>query len=486
MKRIIISAGLFLFFSIQSHAQILKGIKNAAVDVGKNLNTKENKEKVAAIGLKSLEKARSEFDSTDFDYAILLSDNSGLFDTKEKGELKAQATSLGGVVLEVRKNGLDASFTDAEKARMQREFGELSYAKEMFKMAEQSFIDAKAIYEKAGLTEEVGYMKTLSDQGLLYATMGRFSQAEGYTVEALEMRKTKFGEASPGVASSLNNYGVLKYNLARYNEADKDFESVLAIIKANGLQAAMPNAIALNNQAMLYQEIGRYEEAERILKEAIGVAEKLQSSKNKNHLKFISNLALLYQQMGKYAEAETIYLGMEKKLGKSNPDYASMLNNQAALYMEMGKEDKVEDLLKKSAAIYKSNFGEENPAYAKAISDLGNFYRYKARYPEADPLLEKALAIREITLGRTHPLFVQSQEDIAILYWKRKSWDKSFMMYRDVMDKSLDFINKYFPPMSEAEKTKYWDVLSPRFQRFYNFAVEASIENPHALAALYD
>jgi hypothetical protein len=27
------------------------------------------------------------------------------------------------------------------------------------------------------------------------------------------------------------------------------------------------------------------------------------------------------------------------------------------------------------------------------------------------------------------------------------------MMYRDVMDKTIEFINLYFPPMSEAEKT---------------------------------
>src|SRR5690606_13131244 len=137
-------------------------------------------------------------------------------------------------------------------------------------------------------------------------------------------------------------------------------------------------------------------------------------------------------------------------------------------------------------AIYKSNFGEENPAYAKALSDLGNFYRYKGRYQEANSQLERALAVRELTLGRNHPLYVQSQEDIAILRWKEKSYSKAFMMYREVMDKSLDFINKYFPPMSEAEKTKYWDVLSPRFQRFYNFALEASLENPAVVQDLYD
>src|SRR5690606_17232270 len=112
--------------------------------------------------------------------------------------------------------------------------------------------------------------------------------------------------------------------------------SALEVVMASNLQASMPYSIILNNQAMLFQAIGRFDEAETSLKEAIAIAERLQSKKSKNHLKFLSNLALLYQQMGKYHEAEVIYLGMERRLGKTDPDYASMLTNQAALYMQMG------------------------------------------------------------------------------------------------------------------------------------------------------
>jgi tetratricopeptide (TPR) repeat protein len=350
----------------------------------------------------------------------------------------------------------------------------------------KKFAQAKILYEQGGLKEDLGYLKTIASQGLLYSTMGRFTQAEEFTMEALTMRKTKFGENNIGVAASQNNYGVLQHNLGNFNESEKDLAAALSIIKSNNMQAAMPYAIVLNNQAMLFQAIGRYDEAEGELKEAIAVAEKLQSSKSKNHLKFLSNLALLYQQMGKYAEAESIYLGMEKRLGKTSTEYASMLNNQAALYLIMGKEDKVEDLLKRSAAIYKSSLGEETPAFAKATSDLGNFYRYKTRYADAGPLLEKALAVREKTLGNNHPHYVQSQEDLAILFWKKNELDKAYTTYREVMDKSLDFINRYFPPMSEAEKTKYWDILSPRFQRFYNFAIEVSTSNKNILRDLYD
>jgi len=481
--RYVTALSLYLLPVLTTQAQVLQNIKKAATDVGKNLNTKENREKVGTIVVKDLEKARDNFDSTDFDYAILLSDNSGLFDIKEKGERSAKLTSLASIGASFYKN---TELTDAERGRFNLEMGELLYAHEKFSMAEKKFNAARNAYEQAKLTEDIGYLKTLSNQGLLYATMGRFTQAEGFTAEALDMRKTKYGENNTSVAASLNNYGVLKYNLARYNESEKDFESALTIIKANGLQSAMPYAIMLNNQAMLLQEVGRYEEAVQKLNEAIAVAEKLQSSKSRNHLKFLSNLALLYQQMGKYAEAETIYLGMEKRLGKSNPDYASMLSNQAALYIVMGKEDKVEELLKKSASIYKSSLGENTPAYAKAANDLGNYYRYKTRYTDAAPLLDKALAIREATLGKNHPLYAQSQEDVAILYWKTQAWDKALPLYHDVMDKSLQFISTYFPPMSEAEKTKYWDVLFPRFQRFYNFALEASTSNPAVVKDLID
>ncbi|MEX2231424.1 MAG: CHAT domain-containing tetratricopeptide repeat protein [Cyclobacteriaceae bacterium] len=479
-----LASGLMVYmFCFQVNAQLLRDLKNAANNKARSLATKDNLNKATGSLLKNMEKARAEFDSTDFDYAILISDNAGLFDVQEKGERMAKASSLINLGSSLYNN---TEFTDEERARFQLESGELAYGSGNFAIAEKRFTAAKSIYEETNLTENLGYLKTISSQGLLYATMGRFTQAEGFTAGALDIRKSKFGENNIGMASSLNNYGVLHYNLGRYNESEKTLTSALSIIASSQLKSSMPYSIVLNNQAMLFQAIGRFEEAERSLKEAIEVAEKLQSKKSKNHLKFLSNLALLYQQVGRYPEAETIYLSMEKRLGKTNPDYASMMSNQAGLYMLMGKEDKVENLLKNAAAIYKNSFGEENPAYAKVISDLGNFYRYSGRYEEALPLLEKALVIREKMLGKNHPHYVQSQEDLAIYHWKNKAPEKAYSLYQELMARSLEFINTYFPPMSEAEKTKYWDILSPRFQRFYNFAVEAGPAIPKMVNDLFD
>ena len=320
---------------IQADAQIMQKIKS--------VTTKENIQKAAVTWKDDLDKVRDKFDSTDFDYAILVSDNSGLFDVKEQGEFGSKLATGGSMVL----GSVDGSGTNTqEKARFQLETGEIAYATRKYSFAEKRFNSAIILFEQAGLNNDIGYLKAIANQGLLYTTMGRYTQAVESTVKALELRKAKFGEKNIGIASSLNNYGVLQFDLGHYNEADKTFINAASIIEANAGKQIMQYAIVENNRAMLLQAVGRFQEADEVLKGAIAITEKLSDAKSNNNLKFLSNQALLYQQMGKYAEADAIYKSMEKRLGKTNPDYASMLNSQAALYMAMGKEDNVEDLLK--------------------------------------------------------------------------------------------------------------------------------------------
>lgn len=482
----ILSIVLLIFISIASPAQILNKIKNKVkgkVESEVRDAKYEAKLKARNAARNELEEVKAEFDSTDIDYAILLNDNSGLFGGQGKGGFGTKFLRLGGIANSLYK---DFDLDDEENATMNLQMGQSAYAMGKYVFAEKRLKTAQQYFEKSYRTSELNYMKTIAGRGLLYTTTGRYELADEYTAKALQLRKDKLGNTSMAVAASLNNYAVLHYNLGKYNESEKEFNDAVAVIKTNKLEVAMPYAIVLNNQAMLYQSMGNYDAAVKLLQQAMILSAKVESAKARNQLKFLSNLALLYQQMGKYADAEKIYLELDKKLEKGKPEQANMLNNYAILSLLMKKEDKVENMLKQSAAMYKNAMGETSPAYAKVISDLGNFYRFKARYEEAESLLQQALQIREAVLGDDHPLYVQSQEDIAILYWKRKDFNKSIALYKMVMEKTLDFVNHYFAPMSEAEKTKYWDLLSSRFQRFYNFALEAAPSDKKILTDLFE
>lgn len=427
---------------------------------------------------------RDRLDSTDFNYAITVIDNSGMMNIRDFDEsLTKTAYSASNFLL---KNESDK--TPAQKSRAILDAAEKFYEVRQYKPAELYFLDAKISYEANGLTDNINYSKVHADLGLLYATMGRYNSAEYFTSEALSIREQTLGKNSKAYAASLNNLAVLYQETARFNESEQYFSEALQTVEAQLGETSQEYAIVLNNQAILFAKIGRIDQAVEKLTAAIAILEtqKGKTSLTRNKVGFQSNLALLYQQTGKFTEAEAIYLKLEKALGSKDPFYAGVLNNLALLYIQMNQLDKVEGYLQRSATVYKERFGAQNPNYAKVLNDLGNFYRAQARYAEAEQKLTEALTIRGVALETNHPDYVKSQEDLAILYWKKGDLAKANASYNVAMEKSLDFINRYFPPMSEAEKTKYWDVLQPRFQRFYNYCLEASATNPAVVQTLYD
>src|SRR5687767_4599826 len=89
---------LFMLLSSELTTQILKNIKDKAVNKAKENTIDKAKYEARNKARTTVNDIRAEFDSTDFDYAILVSDNSGLFNVKDKRE-------LGGKFLTVKNIG---------------------------------------------------------------------------------------------------------------------------------------------------------------------------------------------------------------------------------------------------------------------------------------------------------------------------------------------------------------------------------------------
>lgn len=440
---------------------------------------------VKQAGSETATEGNLSMDSLDFQFAISVNENAGFFDVKQKGEGENKAMNF--------LFGSDKPQTPQDIAREKIKMGTGFYDGiwKNYKLAEVYFDSARLYLESQSLTNEILYLKALSSLGLVNLTQAKNTTANEYLTSTLEMSEKTVGKQSAAYIANLNNLAKLHQALGKYNEAEREFDEALTLSdKVFG--AGMQKAILLNNKAMLFQAVGRYDEAAGLMKEAMkassrGPKKTFQSFDNR---KFQANLAFIYQLSGKLPEAEATFLEIKKvfegRKQTGNAEYAGLLNQMGILYIQMGKPEKVEELLKKAKAVYKEKFTEDNAYYAKVTNDLGNFYRMQARYEDAEKQLNKALNIRETLLGTKHPDYVRTQENLAILYWKTGKLEQAYMMYRDVMDKTIDFINQYFPPMSEAEKTSYWDITAPRFQRFYAFAVEASPTMKYVSQDFYD
>jgi CHAT domain-containing protein len=431
-------------------------------------------------------KKRAKLDSVDFQFAMSVNENASFFDIENKGEGGARA-------LYSLKDRKDKSPTDIARDTLDWAIG--LYSLRMFKMAQLSFENAQNYMEQNDLTKDISYLRCISNQAVVYLMQGRVLDAEKYVNYALENTHSLLGEKSAGYAANLNSRGKLDQMIGKYNEAEQNFEQAGQMLKTVFGENSMQHAIVQNNKALLYQTLGRYAEAVQLMKEAIknteGTNKKfLQGKKSFDNRKFQSNLAFLYQVSGDYVQAEATYLALKKvfenRMQTNAPEYAELLSQLATLYVQTGKPEQAEPLLVKSAAIYKKKFTEQSPSFAKAQNDLGSFYRMQARYPESEQALLSAVTIRKAILGENHPDYVRSVDNLAVLYWKKADLAKAGTYFNEAMTKSLDFISQYFPPMSEAEKAKYWDILQPRFQRYYNYAIEVSANNPDILKEVYD
>ncbi len=431
-------------------------------------------------------KEKDKLDSVDFQFAISINENAGFFDVQQKGEGLAK-----GLYMMKEKNERSKS----EVARDSVESALGFYNLRLYKIAETSFLEVKKYIEDAGLTNELSYLRCISNLGLVYLVKGQLDEAGNYFTFALEGSEKLLGKKSAAYAANLNNQAKLNQLLGKFNEAEQQFDEAHTILAKVFGEKSMQNAIVTNNKAMLYMAMGRNDQAVTLMKEALIASEAapkkaFQGKKSFDNRKFQSNLALVYQISGQYPEAEATFIAIKKifeaRKQVNNPEYAGMLNQLGILYIQMGKNDQVEALLKKAGDVYKKKFTEDNVSFAKTQNDLGVFYRIQGRYPEAEAACLKALSIRAKILGTDHPDYVKSSENIGLVYWKKGDLAKAYPYLKEGMDKSLNFINSYFKPMSEAEKTKYWETLQPRFQRFYNFAMDYSATNPAILSDVFN
>ncbi len=430
---------------------------------------------------KKLEEKNTEYEEETFNYAIAFLDKSESFENKQKGESLIKGATF------LRSD--EETKSDRDKAKDIYEFGRLNYLNRSYKIAEDKLKDAVSEFEELGLITDVLYLKSLGLLGQLYSDMGRFDKAAEFSKKALEGWKTIYGDTSKGFAAETNNTAVLEFNLGNYGKAERDMELAVSLVSKSEGQNSMPYAIALNNKAILYLHMGRSEEALPLITQCLGIADRKLKEKSGAYLQLMTNKALIYQEKGDFANAEATYnqaiqLQTERlKLNRaSDPDYAHMLNNLASLYVLTSRLPEAEKLLKESAEIYKAKFGLKHPLTASANQDLGNVFRMQGRYTEAEVLLIQALNTNKLRMGIKHPRTVQNLEDLAIVKWKKGAVDNATQMFDSAMVFSMEFINTFFPSMSETEKTKYWEKFKPRFYTYYNFAFSQAGANP----ALFD
>ncbi|NQZ76520.1 MAG: CHAT domain-containing protein [Ekhidna sp.] len=357
--------------------------------------------------------------------------------------------------------------------------------------AEDHIYDSEDLRAQGALTTDVTGLSFQDDLGSLYTNIGRYSDATNLLTESLQEKKILFGSASRHLNSTLVANARLNLIKGDYTEAEQQARTANTIATSTFGEASSKVVPSMLQLADVYTTIGDYEKAERLIKNSIDIQKEKFGPEHVDVGKSTSKLALVYFYQGRpvpsvqelFQQAEKI---IGKKLGSNNPTYAEILKNMAVANIAGGNYSLAFTYLNQAERIWKAKIGKRNNINAATALVLKGDIFYKQRnYNEAEKYYESAQKQYERVFSSNHPEYVKVQSKLSKTYFMQSRFKDSQDEMEEVLANYKNFIQDYFPALSEREKAKFWNTIKGDYE-FYNTLIISRNRSTRYIGELYN
>ncbi|MEQ9403023.1 MAG: CHAT domain-containing tetratricopeptide repeat protein [Cyclobacteriaceae bacterium] len=363
--------------------------------------------------------------------------------------------------------------------------------KGLFDEAEDNIYKSDRLQNRSLLTIESSGLDYVDDLGGLYLNIGRYADAEKILTASLKEKSLDFGPESRHLNIPLILNARLNLIKGDYTEAEQLSRRANSItLNTFGEESSkvVPSILQL---ADVYITIGDFDKAESLLKNAIRIQKSKFGEEHIDVAKSTSRLALVYFFQEKpLTEVQALFQEAERviglKLGSQNPTYAEILKNMAIANIASGNYSLAFNYLNQAETIWAKKIGKRNNINAASAAVLkGDIYYRQKNYPEAERFYENARKQYERVFSKTHPEFVKVQSKLSKTYFMQARFKESQDEMEEVLFSYKNFIEKYFPALSEREKAKFWNTIKSDYE-FYNTLIISRNRSTRYIGELYN
>lgn len=359
-----------------------------------------------------------------------------------------------------------------------------------YEFAEPLFFKAQIVIKESSGESSPEFAYALNNIGLFFYETGKYDLAEINFKQSIDISNKTLGERHPETATTLNNIGLLYRSMGRYAQAEPILKKTLKIRKDVLGNKNLEYASSLNNLASLYESMGRFEQAEPLYKQSLEISKAISGIDNSEYATTCNNLAGVYESLNKYEQAELLYnqalQTIQKILGSGHPDYTATLNNLALLQESQGKKDLALITYKQNLNATRITLGEKHPNYATSLNNYAVLLGKMGKYSDAETNFLQVLLIRKEILEENHPAYTTTLYEMAKLYSCMKNYTQADLYWEKAIKNYLFQIDNYFPNMSEKERSKFYALVSPKFEQYQSYCLLRSKSSPEKLAVMYN
>lgn len=344
--------------------------------------------------------------------------------------------------------------------------------KGLFDEAESNLSRTRKMISKASVPIS-NELSTAEELASLFIQLGKYAQTEELLNKLIPEYERMYGKESLHLINPLINKSYILLAKGDYTEADKVAQRAYNItLKIYGENSTKTGATQRLLADINYQ-LGDFEKAIENYGKALANLERQFGRNHVDVARVLSQLALAQFYGGgdksiiekNMLEARDI---VANKLGKDNPQYAELLKNLAVLYISNKQYDLALNSLNIAVNIWQQKTGSKRNINAASIYTLtGDVYYQQKNFDKAEEFYNKAKDLYERFFSPNHPEYVKIVSRLSRVHYMVKDYKRARQRIEQALNNYQNFINKFFPALSEREKAKYWNTIKSDFE-FYN------------------
>jgi CHAT domain-containing protein/tetratricopeptide (TPR) repeat protein len=319
----------------------------------------------------------------------------------------------------------------------------------------------------------------------LYLKAGDYERASGLIEQALEIRRTRFGDEDRDTAASFQQLAEFREELGAFAEAETLYRQALGV-RRQADSGSIETAAALHGLGRLLSKMGNFAEAGQLLREALAIRERKLSAQDVEIAYTLYELAKIEACKGNDSEAHILggkaYDIFKAALGAKHPDtedarivmeaFGEAVAEKAFGFgMQIGhipggpspeaQTGKTEDQLGRRRFFLT---GPYNAQEAEKLSDAAEVLERSANADDREQALlmqERSLRMRERVLGPEHPLTLQSLQRLGLAALEQHEYDRALLIARKAMFAQTRHLQRVFSFTDEEQRLAFEATMSP-------------------------
>ncbi len=305
--------------------------------------------------------------------------------------------------------------------------------------------DTSARLLEGGVEDELVAAELHFVVGSTYRLLGLHDVAEPHVLAAQAIRERRLGRDHPDSVSALTRVGLLRLYQGRYEEAEGNFVDALE----RSQRVHGPDAVeTLESEASLatvYSQMGRFREAERVSGEVLAKARRALGPEHERLPGFLLTRANTLSDLERPEARERMQESYDLLVETLGPDHPGTLNAQTNLAsLEIGYEhyEEAEALLEDNLRRKIRVLGESHPDTLRAVLGVLRLHLAKGEVTEAAAMAERFGRLARERYGEQSELALYFELGLARIEQTRGQVAEAI----DRVEAALDLSEEAFGP----------------------------------------